>query len=54
MLSGSASAPPVPLYRQRVAMMDAAASAPAEASYQAGDMKFSASVAAEYDLAMTP
>jgi uncharacterized protein YggE len=54
MLSGSASAPPVPLYRQRVAMMDAAASAPAEASYQTGDMKFNASVAAEYDLAMTP
>lgn len=53
-LTGSASAPPVPLYRQRVAMADMAAAAPAEASYQTGDMKFSASVAAEYDLVVTP
>ena len=48
-LNGSASAPPVPMYRQRVAMASDAAMAP-EATYQAGEMKFNASVNAEYDL----
>jgi uncharacterized protein YggE len=54
MVSGSTSVPPVPLYRQRLAAADMAAAAPAEAGYQAGEMKFSASVAAEYDLVVTP
>jgi uncharacterized protein YggE len=53
-LGGSASAPPVPLYRQRVAMADMAAAPSPEATYQTGEMKFSASVAAEYDLLVTP
>ena len=47
-LNGATSAPPVPMFRRQVAMADAAM-AP-EASYQAGEMKFSASVNAEYDL----
>ena len=38
----------MPLYRARLAQMDMAAAQ--EATYQAGDMKFSASVNAEYDL----
>ena len=50
-LNGSASGPVVPLYKARVAMADAMA-AP-EASYQPGDMKFSASVSAEYDLVVS-
>jgi uncharacterized protein YggE len=50
-LNGSASAPPMPMYRRAVAMADMAAAAPApEATYQAGEMKFSANVSAEYDL----
>ena len=51
-LNGSASPPMVPMYRQRVAMADAAM-AP-EASYQAGEMRFTASVNAEYDLLVKP
>jgi uncharacterized protein YggE len=51
-LNGSASAPPMPMYRQQVAMADAAP-AP-EASYQPGEMRFSASVNAEYDLVVAP
>jgi uncharacterized protein len=51
-LNGATSAPPVPMYRRQVAMADAAM-AP-EASYQAGEMKFSASVNAEYDLLVKP
>jgi uncharacterized protein YggE len=51
-LNGATSSPPVPMYRRQVAMADAAM-AP-EASYQAGEMKFSASVNAEYDLLMKP
>ena len=50
-LNGSASGPVVPLYKARVAMADAMA-AP-EASYQPGEMKFSASVSAEYDLVVS-
>lgn len=48
--SGSAP-PPAPMYRMAAA--DAAA-APEEAPYQAGEMKFSATVAAEYDLLVGP
>jgi hypothetical protein len=51
-LNGATSAPPVPMFRRQVAMADAAM-AP-EASYQAGEMKFSASVNAEYDLLVKP
>jgi uncharacterized protein len=51
-LNGAASNPPMPMYRAQAAMADAA-SAP-EASYQPGEMKFSASVNAEYDLIVTP
>ncbi len=51
----AASAPPVvPMYRARVAMADVAAAAPPEATYEPGDMKFSASVSAEYDLVVGP
>lgn len=51
-LNGATSAPPVPMFRRQVAMADAAM-AP-EASYQAGEMRFSASVNAEYDLLVRP
>jgi len=47
-LNASGSAPPMPMYRMSAAMADAAA--PPEATYQAGDMKFTANVSAEYDL----
>jgi hypothetical protein len=49
-LNGSASAPPMPMYRQAVAMADMAAAPPPEATYQPGEMKFSAMVSAEFDL----
>jgi uncharacterized protein YggE len=51
-LSASGSAPPVPMYRAAMAVADAKM-AP-EATYQAGDMKFSANVSAEYDLVIGP
>jgi len=51
-LNGSSSAPPMPMYRRGAVMADAAM-AP-EATYQPGDMKFSAVVNAEYDLMVTP
>ena len=51
-LNGAASNPPMPMYRAQAAMADAA-SAP-EASYQPGEMKFSANVNAEYDLIVGP
>lgn len=51
-LNASTSGPVVPLYKSRMAMADAAA-AP-EATYQSGEMKFSASVSAEYDLMVGP
>jgi len=51
-LNGAASSPPMPMFRAQVAMADAAA--PPEASYQPGEMKFSASVNAEYDLIVGP
>jgi uncharacterized protein YggE len=52
-LNGAASSPPMPMYRAQAAMAADAGSAP-EASYQAGEMKFSASVNAEYDLIVGP
>jgi uncharacterized protein YggE len=51
-LNGSASGPPMPMFRSRVAMADAAA--PPEATYQPGEMRFNASVNAEYDLLVGP
>lgn len=52
-LNGAASAPPMPMYRRGVAMAAAPDASP-ESTYQAGDMKFSASVQAEYDLTTGP
>ena len=51
-LNGSAAAPPMPMYRQHALMADAAM-AP-EATYQPGEMKFTATVNAEYDLVVGP
>lgn len=49
-LNGSASAPPMPMYRRgAMAMADMAAAPPAE-TYEPGEMKFTAMVNAEYDL----
>jgi uncharacterized protein YggE len=48
-LNGSASPPPLPIYRAKV-MMAADAGAAPEETYQAGEMKFTAMVNAEYDL----
>ena len=48
-LNASASPPPMPMYRM-AAMAEAAAAPPAESTYAAGEMKFAATVAAEYDL----
>ncbi len=50
MLSGASSAPPMPMYRRGPMVMADAAAAPPEETYQPGDMKFSATVNAEYDL----
>jgi len=51
-LSASGGAPPMPMYRQ--AMLTADAKMAPEATYQTGDMKFSANVNAEYDLVTAP
>ena len=51
-LNGSSSTPPMPMYRRGAVMADAAMAA--EATYQPGDMKFSATVNAEYDLVVGP
>jgi len=51
-LSASGGTPPVPMYRAKLMQADMAA-AP-EATYQTGEMKFSASVNAEYDLITAP
>ena len=48
-LNASPSPPPMPMYRM-VAMADAAAAPPAESTYVAGEMRFAATVSAEYDL----
>jgi uncharacterized protein YggE len=53
-LSGGASGPPVPVYRVHAAMAEAAAPPPPEATYQPGEMKFSANVSADYDLVTGP
>ena len=53
-LNGGASGPPMPMYRAQIAMSDAAAAPPAEATYQPGEMKFSANVNIEYDLIVGP
>ena len=49
-LNGNASQPGVPMYRAKAMMAADAAGAPPEETYQAGEMKFSAMVNAEYDL----
>jgi hypothetical protein len=54
-LNASSGPPVIPMYRSKMVMADAAAAPPApEASYQPGEMKFSASVSAEYDLLVGP
>jgi uncharacterized protein YggE len=53
-ISASGAPPVMPMYRSKMVMADAAAAPPApEASYQPGEMKFSTSVSAEYDLVVT-
>jgi uncharacterized protein YggE len=49
-LNGGTSGPPMPMYRARAAMAESAAAAPPDATYQPGEMKFTANVNAEYDL----
>jgi uncharacterized protein YggE len=50
-LNAGGAPPVVPMYRSAMVMADAPAPPPPpEASYQVGDMRFTASVAAEYDL----
>ena len=51
-LNASSTGPVVPLYKARVAMADAMEAQ--EAVYQPGEMKFSATVSAEYDLLVGP
>ena len=53
-LSSSAAPPIMPIYRARMASADMAAAPAPEATYQASEMKFSASVSAEYDLVVGP
>jgi uncharacterized protein YggE len=48
-LNASSAPSPMPMYRM-AAMADAAAAPPAESTYATGEMKFSATVSAEYDL----
>ncbi len=50
-LSASSSVPIIPVYRRTAALAADAVPAPA-ATYQPGDMKFTATVTAEYDLVM--
>jgi uncharacterized protein YggE len=52
-LSASAEAPVVPMYRERV-MMAQAVAADAEQTYESREMKFSATVNAQYDLIPAP
>jgi hypothetical protein len=50
-ISASGAAPVIPMYRAKMVMADVAAAPPApEGSYEPGEMKFNASVSAEYDL----
>jgi uncharacterized protein YggE len=53
-LNATASPPVVPMYRARMVMADAAAAPPPEQTYEPGEMKFPATVSAEYDLLVTP
>jgi uncharacterized protein YggE len=53
-LNGGASGPPMPMYRVRAAMADAAPPPSAEDTYQSGEMKFNATVNAEYELISAP
>lgn len=53
-MNGGVSGPPIAMYRASVAMADAAAAPPPEATYQPGEMKFSANVNVEYDLIVGP
>jgi uncharacterized protein YggE len=53
-MNGGVSGPPIAMYRAQVAMADAAAAPPPEATYQPGEMKFSANVNVEYDLIVGP
>ena len=48
-LNASPSPPPMPMYRM-TALAEAAAAPPAESTYAAGEMRFAATVSAEYDL----
>jgi uncharacterized protein len=52
-LNGGGAPPPMPMFRQ--VAMDVAAAPPApEATYQTGELRFTASVSAEYDLQVGP
>lgn len=53
-LNGQANAMPMPMYRRDAMVAMAAAPAPPAETYQAADMKFSATVSAEYDLVVGP
>ncbi|HEX7374596.1 MAG TPA: SIMPL domain-containing protein [Steroidobacteraceae bacterium] len=53
-LNGQSNAAPVPMYRRAPQMAMAADAGGAPETYQAGDMKFNASVSAEYDLVPGP
>ena len=53
-MNGGVSGPPMAMYRAQVAMADAAAAPPPEATYQPGEMKFNANVNVEYDLIVGP
>ena len=55
-LNGQSNAMPMPMYRRapQMAMASDVAAAPPAESYQAGDMKFTANVSAEYDLVAGP
>jgi len=54
-LNGQSNAAPMPMYRRApVAMAADAAAAPPSETYQAAELKFSASVSAEYDLNTGP
>jgi uncharacterized protein len=54
-LNGQSNTGPMPMYRGRpVAMAADVAGAPPAETYQTADMKFTASVSAEYDLVAAP
>lgn len=51
-MNGGGAPPPMPMFRQ--VAMDAAAAPPPEATYQTGELRFTAGVSAEYDLLVGP